>query len=220
MTIIIETCPECGHDLIEEMIYTNPPIPRKFCPNCGWHWEGKQDEVIKIRFSDSEDKTMDNKDIISKIKEKAYDNVNKKLEEERKRTEDRINHELADVEKCLSYINNKLVYKTIYESYLPVKYVLADEEMFFDDYNKEYNGWDTGIYFPADASYLFKVNGAEYYDVRNLLPKYRKDFEKYWDDLRRLNEQFTDLERGYKELLAQEENVKSMLEQLKKVNEG
>lgn len=161
---------------------------------------------------------MDNKDIISKIKEKAYDNVNKKLEEERKRTEYRINHELADVEKCLSYINNKLVYKIINESYLPVKYVLADEEMFFDDYNKESNSWERGIYFPVnDTSYLFKVNGKEYYDVRNLLPRYKKDFEKYWDDLRRLNEQFEDLEKGYKKLLAQEANVKSMLEQLKKV---
>lgn len=163
---------------------------------------------------------MDNKDIISKIKEKAYDNVNKKLEEERKRTEDRINNELADVEKCLSYISNKLVYKIIYESYLPVKYVLADEEIFFNDYNKEYKGWDSGIDFPLnDSSYLFKVNGAEYYDVRNLLPKYRTDFKKYWDKLRDLNEQFEDLEEGYKKLLAQEENVKSMLEQLKKVNE-
>ena len=62
MAIIIETCPECGHDLIDEMICTNPPIPRKFCPNCGWRWEGKQDEVIKIRFGenmiDSEDKLL------------------------------------------------------------------------------------------------------------------------------------------------------------------
>ena len=62
MAIIIETCPECGHDLIDEMICTNPPIPRKFCPNCGWRWEGKRDEVFKIRFGenmiDSEDKIL------------------------------------------------------------------------------------------------------------------------------------------------------------------
>ena len=43
---------------------------------------------------------MDNKDIISRIKEKAYENVNRKLEEERKKTEDKINNESADVEKC------------------------------------------------------------------------------------------------------------------------
>ena len=220
MAIIIETCPECGHDLIDEMICTNPPIPRKFCPNCGWRWEGKRDEVIKIRFGenmiDSEDKIMDNKDIVSKIKEKAYENVNRKVGEERKRTEDKINNELADVEKCLSYINNKLVYKIIKCNYRPVEYELADEEMFFDDYSKD-DKWNQGIHFPENKEYLFIVNGEKYYDVRNLLPKYRKDIEEYWDDLRDLNEHFADLEKGYKKLLAQEANVKSMLEQLKKV---
>lgn len=215
MAIIIETCPECGHDLIDEMIYTNPPIPRKFCPNCGWCWEGKRDEIFKIRFS--EDKTMDNKDIISKIKEKAYENVNRKLEEERKKTENKINNELADVEKCLSYINNRLIYKVITtKNYRATNYVLADEEMFFNDYNKETN-WYKGIYFPSDEKYLFRVNGEEYYDVRYLMQDYTKEFEEYRKDLERLNKIFRELEEGYKKLIAQEENVKSMLEQLKKV---
>ena len=160
---------------------------------------------------------MDNKDIISKIKEKAYDNVNKKLEEERKRTEDRINNELADVEKCLSYINNRLVYKVITtKNYRTTKYVLADEDMFFDDYNKETN-WYKGIYFPNDEKYLFRVNGEEYYDVRYLMEDYRKEFEEYRSDLARLCKIFRELEEGYKTLIAQESNVKSMLEQLKKV---
>ena len=39
-----------------------------------------------------------NKEIISKIKEKAYENVNKKLEEERKETERKINDEIEVVE--------------------------------------------------------------------------------------------------------------------------
>ena len=159
---------------------------------------------------------MNNKDIISRIKEKAYENVNRKLEEERKKTEDKINNELADVEKCLSYIKNRLVYKIIKENYHSTNYVLADEEMFFNDYSRE-GKWHKGIYFPHDEKYLFRVNGTEYYDVRNLLPKYREDFKKYWDKLRDLNERFASLEEGYKKLIAQELNVKSMLEQLKKV---
>lgn len=159
---------------------------------------------------------MNNKDIISKIKEKAYENVNRKLEEERKKTEDKINNELVDVEKCLSYINNKLVYKTIKENYRPIKYVLADEEMFFDDYNKEPK-WYKGICFPVDKDYLFRVNDEYYYDVRNLMKDYRKGFVEYRDDLARLNENFIKIEEGYKKLIDQEQNVKSMLEQLKKV---
>lgn len=27
--IIIETCPKCGHDLLDSVICTNPPIPKK-----------------------------------------------------------------------------------------------------------------------------------------------------------------------------------------------
>ena len=50
MAIIIETCPKCGHDLINEMICTYPPIPRKSCPSCGWSWEGEQEEVVRIPF--------------------------------------------------------------------------------------------------------------------------------------------------------------------------
>ena len=50
MAIIIEACHKCGHDLIDEMICTYPPIPRKFCSNCGWSYEGKQDEIVRVSF--------------------------------------------------------------------------------------------------------------------------------------------------------------------------
>lgn len=50
MAIIIETCPKCGHDLQNLMIATYPPIPRKECWNCGWSWEGEQEEVVRVPF--------------------------------------------------------------------------------------------------------------------------------------------------------------------------
>ena len=50
MAIIIETCPKCGHDLMDEVICTYPPIPRKRCPGCGWSWEGEQEEVVRVPF--------------------------------------------------------------------------------------------------------------------------------------------------------------------------
>lgn len=50
--IIIETCPECGADLIDTVIATSPPIPRKVCPNCSWHWEGKREEIKRIPFQE------------------------------------------------------------------------------------------------------------------------------------------------------------------------
>ena len=50
MAIIIETCPKCGHDLMNEVICTYPPIPRKSCPSCGWSWEGEREEIIRVPF--------------------------------------------------------------------------------------------------------------------------------------------------------------------------
>ena len=54
--IIIETCPKCGYDLVDEMICTMPPIPKKVCYNCGWSWEGKREEVMRVPFSNKFDK--------------------------------------------------------------------------------------------------------------------------------------------------------------------
>ena len=48
--VIIETCPECGHDLHYLVLDTYPPITQKKCINCGWECAGKQEEVIRIPF--------------------------------------------------------------------------------------------------------------------------------------------------------------------------
>lgn len=47
---IIETCPKCGHDLINIMLACNPPIPKKECWNCGWSWIGEQEEIVRVPF--------------------------------------------------------------------------------------------------------------------------------------------------------------------------
>ena len=48
--MIIETCPKCGHDLVDLILTSNPPIPKKECWNCGWSWTGKKEEVIRVPF--------------------------------------------------------------------------------------------------------------------------------------------------------------------------
>ena len=52
MSIIIETCPKCGHDLHDLVITTYPPIPVKKCLNCGWSWEGEREEVVRVPFKE------------------------------------------------------------------------------------------------------------------------------------------------------------------------
>ena len=60
MAIIIETCPKCGHDLVDVMLASNPPIPKKECWNCGWSWTGEQEEVVRIPFGGNSLKTDEN----------------------------------------------------------------------------------------------------------------------------------------------------------------
>ena len=47
---IIETCPICGHDLVDLILTSNPPIPQKKCFNCGWCWTGEREEVVRVPF--------------------------------------------------------------------------------------------------------------------------------------------------------------------------
>lgn len=161
--------------------------------------------------------------IIAKIKENAYENVNKKLEEERKKVEAKINNELEYVERCLKYIENKMVFKIIKPRYSAIKeYKLADENTFFEDYSKEteYN-WQKGIIF-ADSSKrpyepLFKVNGEAYYDMRYIINHYEESFNHYTRRFNNLREAFYEIEKMAEELKKQEPHIKKLIEQYKQV---
>ena len=160
--------------------------------------------------------------IIAKIKEAAYENVNKKLEEERRLVENRISNELTEVERCLQYIQNRLVYKIIKSGYSTKEYRLADENMFFEDYTKDAKyGWDKGIkFFNANSKPyepLFKVNGESYYDMRYIIRNYEEKFNDYSVRLNDLRERFYELSEMADNLKKQEPHIKKLIEQYKKV---
>lgn len=48
--MIIYTCPECGHDLIDYSLTSDPPISKKECLNCGWNKIIESKEIIRIPF--------------------------------------------------------------------------------------------------------------------------------------------------------------------------
>ena len=158
---------------------------------------------------------MENKDIISKIKEKAYENVNKKIEEQRKEIENKIKNELDLVSKCIDLINEKLVFKKI-DSYNG-NYILATADMFFEDYNKEpkYLG-DEGIRFDCRKYYYepyFKVNGESYYDVRYLIGRYEHDWKSLSKRINRLYESLNTLEEQRNEMIKRQPVIKKLLEE-------
>ena len=43
MMVMIERCPECGYELIEEVIFTYPMARYKHCDHCGWMTEEEPD---------------------------------------------------------------------------------------------------------------------------------------------------------------------------------
>ena len=157
---------------------------------------------------------MENKDIISKIKEKAYENVNKKIEQQRKETENKIKYELEVVSKCIDLINDKMIFKVVdgYSS----KYALATPEMFFEDYNKECDNWEKGIRFD-DRRYnyqpYFTVNGENYYDIRYIIGRYEKDFELLNEKTNRLYEKLIDLKEERELMIKQQPIIKELLKQ-------
>lgn len=65
--MVIETCPKCGHDLMNLVLTCNPPIPQKICNHCGWSWTGKREEVVRVPFKDpDEELTLVEKTLIEK----------------------------------------------------------------------------------------------------------------------------------------------------------
>lgn len=167
---------------------------------------------------------MSDKDkIIAKIKESAYENVNKKMEEERKRVERVINNEVNDVERCLKYIENKMVYKIIKNKYTTKEYRLADVNTFFEDYNKDVEyGWKKGIRFRDSSKNftrpLFEVNGEYYYDIRYIINHYEERVNDYTRQLNSLNNEFREIKEKADKLIQQESHIKKLIEQYKKVD--
>ena len=50
--MIVETCPKCGHDLEQMMLTCDPPVPKKYCPDCGWSWTGEPEEIVRVPFGE------------------------------------------------------------------------------------------------------------------------------------------------------------------------
>lgn len=48
--MIIETCPRCGAPLLDIVLASNPPIPRKECFSCGWYWQGEPEPIEYVPF--------------------------------------------------------------------------------------------------------------------------------------------------------------------------
>lgn len=165
---------------------------------------------------------MESEKIISKIKATAYENVNKKIEEEKKETERKINIELKQVEEILKYIKNRLLFKIVND--YKQEYKLVDENTFFQDYSKEpEHSWQRkGLKINYERTRKWEefvqVNGESYYDVRYIIRHYEEEFETLKEKLNKLNESFREIEKQEEELLKQEPIIKKFIEEYKELD--
>lgn len=155
---------------------------------------------------------MECKDIISRIKEKAYENVNKKIEEEREATESKIKNELKTIERCVEFIEKHLVFKKVNGNY-----VLATSDMFFYDYSKQPKySYNSGVKIKENRRIYepwFTVNGESYYEIRYIIGKYEEDFSRLTKRAEQMYETIRGLEESWKTLEQEQKSIKSLLEQ-------
>lgn len=66
--MIIETCPKCGEPLMNIMLASNPPIPRKECWKCGWRWTGEPEKIEYKPFEIDVYQEEDDDDFVAFLK--------------------------------------------------------------------------------------------------------------------------------------------------------
>ena len=44
--IVVETCPECGHELVTLCLASYPPQEYKECINCGWKSKTRKEKIV------------------------------------------------------------------------------------------------------------------------------------------------------------------------------
>lgn len=146
--------------------------------------------------------------------------LQERFEKETREAHERAERDREIVERAVALIHQNLMYKDEgHGSYH--HYVLATEEMFFQDFMKkpEY-GWNAGIKFndeadkkPAHLHGSFSVNGERYYDMRYLLDKYAKDVEEEARHICAYNDRLAELRRRFDDLIHQRPAIEKMIKE-------
>ena len=49
---VVETCPQCGGDLLSFTLSSLPLFQCKVCTQCGWRWQSERGQFIRIPFEE------------------------------------------------------------------------------------------------------------------------------------------------------------------------
>ena len=168
---------------------------------------------------------MDN-DIKNKIYEKVQAQLDAKMAQAQEAARNQAERDREKVEIAIEMISSRLVYKDIGGRGWGHKYVLATEEMFYEDYLKEPESiWQKGLKFnenDGEAWYkgIFTVNGETYYDIHYILAKYQRDVYNVEEELKRRSDYVREIREKYDRAVRDWPEVKKVVEDWNKLREN
>ena len=169
------------------------------------------------------------KDIEQELLKIATENVNKKLEEERKKTEEHIKNEIEDVNFILKLIEKKMLYKVIGDWREPQEFKMITKEIFLKDYTSDpKESWhrkgisikDRGL--TGEDDYKLKIvinNEIEYKHIGYIIQDFTNELKDKMNRITRITEGLNELEKHFKMLINQEKNIKKFIEDYNEIKE-
>lgn len=158
-------------------------------------------------------------DIKQELFKIATENVNKKIEEERKKSEEKINREIDDVKFILELIEKRMLYKITGSWSESKNFVLITKEIFLEDYSKEPEyEWqkklqvkktkDWGSTYNLDII----VNGIEYKHIGYIIQDYCSELRKEKERLKDISRELYESEKRFEDMEKQELIIKKFIE--------
>lgn len=167
-------------------------------------------------------------DIKQELLKIAEKNVNKKLEEERKKNEAKIEQEIKDVNFILELIEKKMLYKVVGDWREDQRFEMITKEMFLKDYTsepqenwhkrgitiKKWNGWK--------ESYDLEIvinDEIRYKHIGYIIKDFTETLKDKKDRISRITEGLNEIERQFKELAKQETNIMKFIKDYNETQE-
>lgn len=159
----------------------------------------------------------------------ATENVNKKLEEERKKSEEQIKNEIQDVNFILELIEKKMLYKVIGRWSSDEKFIMITKEIFLKDYTseptsnwhkkgitiKDWHGWNL-----ENCDLKITINNEiEYRHIGYIIKDFIETLKEKKDRIYRVTEGLNGLEKNFKELVNQEANIMKFVKDYNDIQE-
>lgn len=164
---------------------------------------------------------LDEEEIEIKILALAKESANRKIKEEQKKAEEKINSEIEDVKFILELINKKMLYKHKGSYWNKKGYELITKEIFLQDYfeKEPKNSWQKKMqikdreFFDSESYKLaIEVNGEKYYHIGYIINDFENELKDKKNRIKNITEKLTEVEKDFDDFTKQELYIKQMIE--------